>query len=87
MLKFTPGPWRTYFPDHNKTVAAIHWGPEFDSEVVADCSTRYFDRATNRANATLISKAPEMYAILEAIAQGDYVSRESVQEFLGSFNA
>ncbi len=71
MLKFTPGPW---VPREDDPTEIHHEGRPVTTAWASN------------AYGILISKAPEMYAILEAIAQGDYVSRESVQEFLGSFN-
>ncbi len=79
--RWTPGPWRAGQPDPiwYLDTATLVTGP--DGREVADCSTREngnFNPAPDmrRANATLISAAPTMYAALESVLNSDMAMRE-----------
>lgn len=67
--KFTPGPWfvdadfYVYGGDGRKNQGEYFDGVEFP--LVCDVESDSRDRTENKANAALISAAPEMYAELE----------------------
>lgn len=63
--------------------------PTGGSMIVADCSSRSTPLATQRANAKLISHAPEMLLVLEDIAKRGYDNhaRENVKTLIGRMYA
>ena len=68
MQKFTPGPWRTI--DGDSVVNVV--GPE-GQPIAATTSKAYYERhdAEDKANARLISAAPELYEALSAVVVGE----------------
>ncbi len=57
--KFTPGPWFTMFGNH------VH---SHGNGFVARATDSPLGPAANRANAALISAAPEMYELLQRLS-------------------
>jgi hypothetical protein len=78
MQKFTPGPWRTI--DGDSVVNVV--GPE-GQPIAATTSKAYYERhdAEDKANARLISAAPEMCDALRAVC-GVYEGHEDVPLFV-----
>lgn len=64
MTGFTPGPWRTMDGDSVVNVMGAEGAP-----IAATTSKTYYERfdATDKANARLISAAPDLYAALDKL--------------------
>jgi hypothetical protein len=83
MNKHTPGPWKYARAVQNNgpdyfAITDGKWGSPSIVNVFAD----------NEANARLIAKAPEMYAILDKISRGaiEYHDWQAVRELIDRIN-
>jgi len=87
MAKFTPGPWRVVSSGNLKHETATTYYVETDKnkniEMIADLADVHGYKTENdKANARLISKAPEMYEILKILANEGQVLTGDIRHLL-----